>query len=691
MTIKNRLRLIFSLFLFLVVVISLSIYQAKEKTDSAAERFVIAVDLRQQLSELNAITYENLLYHEKRMKVQWNISFNNALRLVTAGEVSFEAARKRELIEAIRTRFTSIEELFAQLNTLSEKKKKVIGQKESAGALFIISSLEAQLTSQMLLKISASIRDSQELENFIQAEMEKARAQANFIIFSALLVFAVFFAAALLSTNRSIAVPLSKLAKAVREIGSGNLDYILETGRQGRTISPIGAARKRVNEMEEISWHIDEMRIKIKESHSRLEEQVKEKTSELSIALEHSKEQNLELEGARNGMLNIVEDLKKSERKLKEAHQMAQLGTWEWNVKTGEVEWSDELYIIFQLDPKNFTPQIDSILELSPWPEDHNRGQELIQRAIESHEQGSYEQKFLRPDKSLGYYFSTFQGIYDNAGDLVSMIGTVQDITERKTSEAVIKKINEELEQRVDERTAQLQESNNDLEAFAYSVSHDLRAPLRAIGGYSQMLIEDYGNKLDADGRRQLNVVRDSAGEMGQLIDGLLAFSRLGRAEMHHLSIDMESLVKEVFAKLQQSEESISARLLVKPLPAATGDRVLLTTVLTNLLSNAIKFAKPGRPAIIEVTGSVTGHENLYSVKDNGVGFDMKYVAKMFQVFQRLHSAKDFAGTGIGLALVERIIQRCGGRVWAEGDVDKGATVYFTLARQEERENDRPN
>ena len=243
------------------------------------------------------------------------------------------------------------------------------------------------------------------------------------------------------------------------------------------------------------------------------------------------------------------------------------------------------------------------------------------------------------------------------------------------------------MEQRVAERTAQLQESNKELEAFTYSVAHDLRAPLRAIGGFSQMLVNDYADKLDADGQHRLDVVRDNAEKMGDLIDGLLALSRLGRTKMQYGNINMENLVKEAFEKLQGAEAT-SVKLIVKTLPSASGDRGLLCTVFTNLLSNAIKYAKPGQPATIEVAGTLKENEILYSVKDNGIGFDMKYVDKMFQVFHLLRRPEDFEGTGIGLALVQRIIHRSGGRVWAEGVVDKGATLYFTLPRQEEVGNE---
>jgi two-component system sensor kinase len=229
--------------------------------------------------------------------------------------------------------------------------------------------------------------------------------------------------------------------------------------------------------------------------------------------------------------------------------------------------------------------------------------------------------------------------------------------------------------------TQQLSDANKELESFSYSVSHDLRAPLRAIDGFSQMLVEDYGNKLDEDGQHQLDVIQSSARDMGHLIDDLLAFSRLGRKEIKTSEIDMGILVEEVFEQIQVGETDRTARLNIDSLPPSKGDRSLIREVYVNLLTNAIKFAKSGETPVIEISGTVNGDENFYSVKDNGVGFDMKYADKLFQVFQRLHSAEEYEGTGIGLALIQRIIHRHGGRVWAEGKVDEGATFYFSLPR----------
>ena len=233
----------------------------------------------------------------------------------------------------------------------------------------------------------------------------------------------------------------------------------------------------------------------------------------------------------------------------------------------------------------------------------------------------------------------------------------------------------------LDIKTQQLAAANKDLDAFAYSVSHDLRAPLRAIIGFSRMLMEDYGNKLDEEGQRKLNVIQNSAQDMGQLIDDLLAFSRLGRKAMSMSDINMGHLAEEVFEQLRLNASGQTVRLNIQDLSPAYGDRSLIREVFVNLISNAIKFSKPSEVTVVELSGKTEGKEILYSVKDNGVGFDMKYADKLFQVFQRLHSTEEFEGTGVGLSLVQRIIHRHGGRVWAEGKVNEGATFYFTLPR----------
>ncbi len=264
-------------------------------------------------------------------------------------------------------------------------------------------------------------------------------------------------------------------------------------------------------------------------------------------------------------------------------------------------------------------------------------------------------------------------------GEHKTKLVLAKDITEQLHAEAQVCQLNEELEERVSERTAELTAANKELEAFSYSVSHDLRAPLRAIIGYSQLILEDYAVRLDTEGQRLLGVIAAEALRMSQLIDDLLTFSGLGRQRVQMTDVDMTALALSAFQSLIATHLPKAPQLNIKTLPPARGDSAMLRQVFVNLLDNAIKFSRVRKDATIEIGGSCDQDQNVYYVKDNGVGFDEKYIAKLFGVFQRLHAEEEFAGTGVGLALVQRIILRHGGKVWAGSKLGKGATFYFAI------------
>jgi PAS domain S-box-containing protein len=274
--------------------------------------------------------------------------------------------------------------------------------------------------------------------------------------------------------------------------------------------------------------------------------------------------------------------------------------------------------------------------------------------------------------------------ILDEHGTPEFLLGISEDITERKLAEHAIRELNAALQA----KAVQLEASNKELESFSYSVSHDLRAPLRAIDGFALMLMEDYAERLDAEGLRYLSVIRQNSRRMGALIDDLLTFSRLGRQAVAHAEVNVDSLVREVVEEVLHTESLGGRRevatvphIEVEPLPPARGDRGLLRQVWANLIANAVKYSsKAARPSI-QVSGRQVGAENHYSVRDNGVGFSMEYAGQLFRVFQRLHRADEFSGTGVGLAIVHRVVTRHGGRVWAEGKVDHGAVFSFALPR----------
>ena len=251
-------------------------------------------------------------------------------------------------------------------------------------------------------------------------------------------------------------------------------------------------------------------------------------------------------------------------------------------------------------------------------------------------------------------------------------------VTERKTAEDEVRKLNQELEKRVQDRTAQLEGTNKELEAFCYSVSHDLRAPLRTIRGFSEVLMEQYKPQLDARGQDYLRRTCDAGLQMDKLIEDLLKLSRLARSDIQRAEIDLSAIVQQIATELERGEPNRMVEFAITPGIMANGDERLLRTVIDNLLRNAWKFTKKQPNTRIEF-GRENGDSKAYFVRDNGVGFDMQYAGKLFGVFQRLHSASEFGGSGVGLAIVQRVINRHGGKVWVDAKVNAGATFYFTL------------
>jgi PAS domain S-box-containing protein len=313
-----------------------------------------------------------------------------------------------------------------------------------------------------------------------------------------------------------------------------------------------------------------------------------------------------------------------------------------------------------------------------------------MREAVQGSSRNDFEFRVRHKDGRLVWVAVSWQPIYDSRGARLGYRSSIRDISERKQAQEALQRLLAELESRVEERTKELSEANEslqaankELESFSYSVSHDLRAPLRAIDGFSKLVLKGYADKLDDEGRRKLNVIRSNAQRMDDLINDLLAFSRLGRKEMVQASVDMEALVWGAWRELAVVNPERRIQFSVQKLPHAMGDETLIKEVVVNLLTNAIKFSRYRKKAVVEVGAYPEEERNVYFVKDNGVGFDMQYYDKLFGVFQRLHSADEFEGTGVGLAIVERIISRHGGRVWAEGKEDKGATFYFTLTRKE--------
>lgn len=284
------------------------------------------------------------------------------------------------------------------------------------------------------------------------------------------------------------------------------------------------------------------------------------------------------------------------------------------------------------------------------------------------------------PAKLAGRDLLLSAGPLRQEGEIVGCVVTMTDITDRNSAFREVQSLNESLERRVDERTEQLTAANHELEGFTYSVSHDLRAPLRSIAAASMVLIEDFGEGLPEEAHHELNKLSRAANRMGELIDDLLRFSRLGRQEMRRDRIDMSALANEVVEEIRHEDQAENVQFMIEPGLMASGDRMLLRMVLENLLGNAVKFSRATEQPTVRIESAVLDGLPAFRVSDNGIGFDPRYLHKIFKPFERLHNDRDYPGTGIGLANVQRIVARHGGRVVAEGQEGEGAKFTFTLS-----------
>ncbi len=370
--------------------------------------------------------------------------------------------------------------------------------------------------------------------------------------------------------------------------------------------------------------------------------------------------------------------LARSEERLNEAQQLAHVGSWELDLASGEVVWSDEVYRIFEVDAARTEPTFKQFLE---WvhPDDRAQVRQIFEASVKDHHPYNVVHRLLLPDGRVKHVRE--RGVTEYQGErAVRSRGTVQDVTEVRLAQQALQQLNEQLEARVSERTSELAQANRELEAFTYSVSHDLRTPLRSIHGFACVLEEEEAQSLTDVGRQHLRRIQDGSRRMGQLITDLLSLAHLNRAKMQQVPVNLSELAWQVAGELQRSEPGRTVDWQIQDHLQAMADPGLMRVVLHNLLGNAWKYTGQTPDARIAFTLERREHGMAtFCVRDNGAGFDMAYATQLFQPFKRLHAHHEFEGSGVGLATVSRVIRRHGGQVRGEGAVGQGAAFHFSL------------
>jgi PAS domain S-box-containing protein len=425
----------------------------------------------------------------------------------------------------------------------------------------------------------------------------------------------------------------------------------------------------------------------------RLEQEVNQRTAELTLANQELRQQITERRRVNAQLQHELAERKQAEEKRRESEERlrltleaTQIGIFDWDVEHDRWFASSEYYTMLGYEPKEGMGDRKEWLE-RVHPDDRAHVETKVREVLarespaDQSQAYEYEARLRRADGTYRWQHVKGFGVKrDPLGRVTRMLGIRMDISERKAAEEALRRLNLELDRRVLERTAELEAANKEMHAFTYTVSHDLRAPLRHIDGFLELLQKKAGAVLDDQSRHYMDTISRAARKMSLLIDDLLSFSRMGRHAMSFKPVDLEPLVHELIRDFEPDAAGRTIEWRIGDLPAVDGDAAMLRIVLSNLIANALKFTRPRQEARIEI-GTLPGQasETVIFVRDNGVGFENAYADKMFGVFQRLHHTDEFEGTGIGLASVRRIVARHGGRTWAEGQPGQGAEFFFSL------------
>ena len=630
MKVRNKLYISAGVSIALIVILSSLVLVTSGRVAQGNEKHELLDNVRTGVSELDLVTYDYLLHHEERMEQQWYLKYSSL------GGILEKSVEEEELI-SIRADYTILGDLFSQVTTNSEEIQKLTQEEASQEKIDNAMGLEERLVAQLLITSQSVITDASRLAEGALAEVVEAQRLAVISTLILMISMAITVTTSSLLVARSISRPLNKLTKGAEIIGRGDLKHKVEI--QGK--DELGQLATSFNQM-------TENLLEDRSGRERAEHDLGERVKEL-ICLYGVSQLTAQTDA------NLVEILKGTVSLIPPGWQYP-------DVTCAKITLGDK-----EFKTDNFKT---------------TRWKQSTDINVQGDKEGSIEVYYLdeKPEIAEGPFLEEERNLIDG---ITKMLG---NLIERKRVQKELEKHREHLEELVDERTKEVQEANTELaavnkelEAFSYSVSHDLRAPLRSIDGFSQVLIEDYPDRLDEQGKDYLNRVRSASQRMAQLIDDMLNLSRVTCSEMKPETVDLSALAQTVVAEFKERQPERQVEFIITEGLVANGDQRLLGAMLENLLENAWKFTSTHPSARIEFGVTQVEGKETFFVCDDGVGFDMTYADKLFGAFQRLHALSEFPGTGIGLATVQRIIHRHGGRVWAEGEVEKGATFYFTL------------
>lgn len=670
MKIRTKLQILAALPVIISFTAMTLMFVLSVKIDRIHKKVDTSLTAMRMVSDIISLTHDYDITKGDRARIQWTTQYN-ALEAQIKDIYSFDdTPGNKALLDEVVRNCSDAKKHFSELVELDAKNK-------SGKAEDIYYGVRNNMTNNIIFQLQEILPDVEKIYTANKEAEKIMDKRKNIVIAVLFFVIICIKPPLLLAIIKTITGPIRDLTKGMDIIASGNLEHRVSI----HSMDEIGALALGLNEM---TQRIREITV----SRDVLTREIEER-------------------------IRMEDSLKANEAKLKETQRIAQLGNWELDHTTNALFWSDEIFQIFEIDKQVFGATYEAFLN-AIHPEDREAVNKAYTDSLKNRTDYEIDHRLLMKDGRTKHVHEHCTTYFGPDGKAIRSAGTVQDITELKNTEYAISRLNRELEQRVQERTTdfekkssellgsqtalmnivedlnskteQLEEANaamdkvnRELEAFSYSVSHDLRAPLRAIDGFSLALLEDYSGKLDKEADNYLNRIRAASQRMGQLIDDILKLSRLGRTEMSLQNVDLSSLAESVAEELKREHPGDRVNIIVQKGIFAHCDARLLRIALTNLLGNAWKFSSKNPEPRIEFGRVEKDTKKAFFVRDNGVGFDMTYADKLFSPFHRLHSSEEFPGTGIGLATVQRIINRHNGSIWAESETGKGATFYFII------------